>query len=271
MLRTSQCKNRSPIKKTKKKNTKKLKGQIISLTKNIWNGQIKLNKKNSQFRSISYIQTCFYKSRGKSYFMKLIDYISCKRIIFYFIYFQDKYWLRNSFIKVLDNQRQFKIEKKIKIQFWVFAINTNSIIYSNDKQYDEAIKILDKALSFNTKHQLSLYSKADSLKMLGQYNEAIIWADKALQINPKDCFSLRTKGDSLRLLKDYKEALKVIDQSLSINPNHLSSLQSKGHCLQNQNNYQEALLFYEKALKIDSNHQWTKNRKDECLKALNTK
>ncbi|CAD8094326.1 unnamed protein product [Paramecium primaurelia] len=145
-------------------------------------------------------------------------------------------------------------------------------IQINQKNYIKmAIKILDKALSFNTKHQLSLYSKAESLRMLGQYNEAIIWADKALQVNPKDCFSLRTKGHSLRLLKDYKEALKAIDQSLSINPNHLSSLQSKGHCLQNQNNYQEALLFYEIALKINSNHQWTKNRKDECLKALNTK
>ncbi|CAD8112294.1 unnamed protein product [Paramecium primaurelia] len=178
-------------------------------------------------------------------------------------------------------------------------------LYQDDDNYKEAIKILDQSLIFNPKHSLSLWCKAECLKMLGQYNEAIIladkalqvdpkhcyslqckaqslrmidqyseaiiWADKALQIDPKDCLSLCTKSNSLRLLKMFKQSMQVVEQSLQINPNHLDSLWTKGACLQDQNQYQEALIFYEKALKIIPNNQWTKDRKDECLNALKKK
>ncbi|CAD8213416.1 unnamed protein product [Paramecium pentaurelia] len=178
-------------------------------------------------------------------------------------------------------------------------------LYWDDKNFKEAIKIFDQSLNFNPKHSLSLwckaeslrmlgqyneaiiwadkalqvdpkncnslYCKAQSLRMLGQYNEAIIWADKALQVDPKDCLSLCTKSNSLRQLKMFKQSMEVIEQSLQINPNHFDSLWAKGICLQDQNQYQEALIFYEKALMINSNHQWTRDRKDECLKAINKK
>ncbi|CAD8215522.1 unnamed protein product [Paramecium octaurelia] len=168
-------------------------------------------------------------------------------------------------------------------------------LYWNDDKYDEAIKIFDQALNFNPKHQLSLSTKAESLRNLGQYNEAIIWADKALQADPKHCRSLFTKAESLRKLgqyneaifgliklckqiqsnslrqlKKFKEAMEVIEQSLIINPNHFNSLRIKGQCLHDQKQYLQALIFYDKALEIDSNHKWTKKRKNECLEAIQT-
>ncbi|CAD8048471.1 unnamed protein product [Paramecium primaurelia] len=141
----------------------------------------------------------------------------------------------------------------------------NSIIYQDDKNFQDTIKIFDESLIFNPKHSLSLWCKASSLRMLSQYNEAIVCADKALQF--------------IRLLKMFKQSMVLIEQSLQINPNHFDSLRAKGICLQDQNQYQEALIFYEKALKINPNNQWTRDRKgiiytkylDECLKAINQK
>ncbi|CAD8079958.1 unnamed protein product [Paramecium primaurelia] len=237
------------------------------------------------------------------------------------IYFRQFEFTTIQLVQQLTNEIKSQIQKLLsdlqlnELNYYQFSkLNLNKSeelyqrgykLYLNDKKFDEAIKIFDQALALNSRHQLSLWCKADSLKMLGYYNEAIIWtdkalqldprhcnslyskaeslkmlglfneailwADKALEVDPKHCHSLYTKGDSLRLLKKYNEAMKVIDYSLQINPNHLDSLRSKGACLQDQKHYQEALIFYSKALAINSNHEWTKNRKNECLKALEIK
>ncbi|CAD8194863.1 unnamed protein product [Paramecium octaurelia] len=144
-------------------------------------------------------------------------------------------------------------------------------LYWMDDNYEEAIKLFDQALIVNSTHKLSLWCKANCLRMLGQFKEAINWADKALEVDPKHCNSLQCKGSALTQLKMFKDANQVIDLSLSINPNHFDSLWSKGCCLQQQNLFQEALIFYEKALKIIPNDKWTINRRDDCLKALNQK
>ncbi|CAK78282.1 unnamed protein product (macronuclear) [Paramecium tetraurelia] len=103
-------------------------------------------------------------------------------------------------------------------------------LYQNDKRFEEAIKLFDQALIFNSTHQLSLFS--ESLWMLSKYNEAIIWADKALEVDPKHCNSLFCKGQillkllaqSLRRLSKYNEAIIWADKALEVDPKHCNSL-----------------------------------------------
>ncbi|CAD8182688.1 unnamed protein product [Paramecium pentaurelia] len=127
-------------------------------------------------------------------------------------------------------------------------------LYWYDHKYEEAIAILDQALSLNSKHQLALWCKAESLKMLDQYNEAIIWVDKSLQIDPKHFNSLYTKAESLRMLDQYNEAIIWVDKALQIDSKNCNLLFTKASCLRGLGQYNDAIIWADKALQIDSKH-----------------
>ncbi|CAD8204441.1 unnamed protein product [Paramecium octaurelia] len=140
-------------------------------------------------------------------------------------------------------------------------------LYRDDK-YEEAIEIFDQALNFNSNHQLSLVTKAESLKMLHQYNEAIIWADKALQVNSNHYISFYTKADSLRGLNQYNEAILWIDKALQINPKDFYSLFTKADSLRMLEQYTEAIIWAEKALQINPQHCFSLYTKADSLRML---
>ncbi|CAK59172.1 unnamed protein product (macronuclear) [Paramecium tetraurelia] len=141
-------------------------------------------------------------------------------------------------------------------------------LYWYDHKYEEAIAILDQALRLNSKHQLALWCKAESLKMLDQYNEAIIWADKALQVDPKHFNSLYTKAESLRMLDQYNEAIIWVDKALQIDSKHCNSLFTKASSLRGLGQYNDAIVWADKALQIDSKHCNSLSTKSVSLRML---
>ncbi|CAK82761.1 unnamed protein product (macronuclear) [Paramecium tetraurelia] len=175
-------------------------------------------------------------------------------------------------------------------------------LYSEDDNYEQAIKLLDLSLLIDPNHINSLFIKADCLRLLGNYTDAITWADKALSVNskhvdslhtkagallmldnpiealrfadkalsidPKHAYSIHIKGESLRLLDQYENAIKILDQALHYDPNYVYSLASKGACLQSLEKYNEAIQSYNKALQINPNFQWAQDKKTECENQL---
>ncbi|CAD8194902.1 unnamed protein product [Paramecium octaurelia] len=160
-------------------------------------------------------------------------------------------------------------------------------LYWDDKKFDEAINLFDQALNLNQQHLLSLWCKADSLRILGQYNEstiwalqfiiyqrhkqifnlladilrligqyheAVLWADRALSVDPNHFNSLFTKADSLRILGQYDEAVIWADKALLLNPKQRDSLCTKAESLRGLGQYDEAIISADQALQVDPKH-----------------
>ncbi|CAD8123744.1 unnamed protein product [Paramecium sonneborni] len=141
-------------------------------------------------------------------------------------------------------------------------------LYWNEKNFKEAINILDQALILNQQHQLALYSKAECLRMLNQYKEAIVQVDKALELNSKHQFSLFCKAECLRGLDQYNEAIIWADKVLEIDPKNQFTLNTKAECLKMLAQYNEAIIWADKALEIDPKHCNSFSTKGNSLRLL---
>jgi tetratricopeptide (TPR) repeat protein len=119
------------------------------------------------------------------------------------------------------------------------------------KDYDNALKYINRALEVSPNNSLFLNKKGLMLYHQGKYQEAIYWYDKALEVEPKSENVLNNKGLALQDLGKYQEAIYWYDKALEINPKYSTTLGNKGILLVTVGNYKEAMEFADKALEVE--------------------
>ncbi len=87
-----------------------------------------------------------------------------------------------------------------------------------------------------------------------KYDEALNMLNKALLINPRDTVALCDIGMTYELQKRYKEAREVFEKVLKWDGQDTRALFGIGLILTDENKLDEALLAYKKALAIDPNN-----------------
>jgi tetratricopeptide (TPR) repeat protein len=110
-----------------------------------------------------------------------------------------------------------------------------------------------------------LAKDGEELNNLGRYEEAIKILDKALEIDASYVVARYSKGVSLHNLGKYQDAVECYDRALEIKPDHVSALYSKGLALSNLNKFDEAINSYDKALSINPNYTEARNNRDDAL------
>lgn len=150
-----------------------------------------------------------------------------------------------------DNEAKSYLEKATLLNpseptHWVNL----SIIYSNNKQYEEALSILNKALEINPEYVGTLAAKAKCLYRLNQYDESLPILNKLLESRKSETDLIFTRGKILLEKGEYENARIDFTRALSVSPSHYGLLSSLAEVLQKQENYIEEILIRKRIIDL---------------------
>ncbi len=146
-------------------------------------------------------------------------------------------------------------EKHQEIQPSLLSFSWNLI---NSKRYQDALRCLNKALTFTPDSSDILFAKGYALDDLERLEEAIASYDQALKIKPDDYDACYNRGIVLRNLGRLEEAITSYDQALKIKPDDHEAWNNRGNALGDLGRLEEAIASYDQALKIkpDDHEAW---------------
>ncbi|MBC7101588.1 tetratricopeptide repeat protein [Methanothermobacter sp. KEPCO-1] len=140
--------------------------------------------------------------------------------------------------------------------------------FTQNKEYQKALKYYDKALKINPEYAEAWNNKGIILKELKKYKKALKCYNKALEINPELIEAWNNKGTTLQELGKYEEALECYNKALEINQKSIETLTYKGITLSKIGKYKKALKCFDKALKIDPKNKLLHKTKAALHKKL---
>jgi tetratricopeptide (TPR) repeat protein len=107
-----------------------------------------------------------------------------------------------------------------------------------------------------TKVIKAMAAEAEAIMYTGnkQFDEALAACDKAIELCPSDAHLWFRRGEVYRWMNSLPEAIKDYDLSLNINPNDVETLARRGQLHQALRNYSEALIDFERALELKPEH-----------------
>jgi len=95
------------------------------------------------------------------------------------------------------------------------------------------------------------------------YEEALKHFEKAITEEPQNAVAFAAKGFCLSELGRYEEALKVFDEAISLNPTNPETHFNRGVVLDKLGKYENAIEAYEEALKFDPEY-WSAHQNKAC-------
>lgn len=140
--------------------------------------------------------------------------------------------------------------------FHVLSQIRASILLSDKKQYDEALKTLTAATANdeNDTKQILLAS-VEVLGKAHRYPEALHKLNDYLQINGEDLDILYARSLVAERMNDLKRTEADLKMILQLSPNHIEALNALGFVLTNKTNrYEEAQQYLNRALKLSPNN-----------------
>ena len=146
------------------------------------------------------------------------------------------------------------------------------------EDYEEALELYDKALSFNPDNESAALSRAEVLVRLDRLDDALDAFDAAAKRWPKSAMTLNAYGYTLADRTDrYREAEKLIRKALRYDPDSPAIIDSLGWVLYKLGSYEEALVELERAYEGMQDHEVAAHivetlvaldREDEALERL---
>jgi tetratricopeptide (TPR) repeat protein len=127
-------------------------------------------------------------------------------------------------------------------------------IFQDKREYKEAVKYFDKALTINSKNDIYHYHKGRSLLDLKKHKKAIKCFDKAIEIFANCDQYYKYKGMAMQYSKRYNKALECFDKAIEIKQNGDELYNAKGDILIQLKKYSEAIECYNKAIQINPNY-----------------
>ena len=118
----------------------------------------------------------------------------------------------------------------------------------NTGQYDQALKMYDKALFYNARATLAYSGKGMVYYALGDMAGAETMFGKALNLDPRSDAIINNLGAISLLKHDYTKAREQFTESVEINPHQVEGYYNLGLIAERQSNMDEALKMYKKAL-----------------------
>ena len=121
-------------------------------------------------------------------------------------------------------------------------------LFASIKEYEEALELYDRALSFDADNESAALSRADVLLQMGRMDEALDAFAAAARRWPKSAMALNAYGYTLADRTDrYREAEKLIRKALRYDPDSPAIIDSLGWVLFKLGRYEEALVELERA------------------------
>jgi tetratricopeptide (TPR) repeat protein len=135
-------------------------------------------------------------------------------------------------------------------------------------RYEEALKVLDKALQLKSDNAELWRQLGDILVQLTRFDEALLSFQHVLKLNARHPDALYKTGALLNQFGRYAEAIAQLNLSDELLPNHAPTLQARARTLYNLNKLEESLADGKRAYQLDPGNAGTCNNIGAALRRL---
>ncbi len=135
-------------------------------------------------------------------------------------------------------------------------------------RFDDAMKLLEEALSEEPNHGPAWEARAHTLDGMGRTDEALKAWDKAVALDPRSANAQMNKGSALLRAGRVPEALACYDQALAVRPNFAVAWRNKARAFLKLNRDTDALACNEKALSLEPEIAINWKEKGDTLRLL---
>jgi tetratricopeptide (TPR) repeat protein len=123
--------------------------------------------------------------------------------------------------------------------------------FMKNKNYSEAIRVYDKAISFEPNYFEAWNGKADALNRAQQFTEALEASDRVLVLKPDYVQGWINRGYILYNLGRYDEELKAYETAITLDPASPDAWFNEGYSLAGMKRYDEAIAAFDKVQALD--------------------
>jgi tetratricopeptide (TPR) repeat protein len=124
-------------------------------------------------------------------------------------------------------------------------------VFMNNKNYSEAIRAFDTAITLEPDYFEAWNGKADALNRVQQFTEALEASDRVLVLKPDYVQGWINRGYILYNLGRYDEELKAYETAITLDPASPAAWFNKGYSLAGLKRYDEAIAAFNKVQVLD--------------------
>jgi len=115
---------------------------------------------------------------------------------------------------------------------------------------DDALAVLDRALSTNPRNEVAWVNKGTALTRMGRLQDALKCYNSAIKVNAKYEVAWNNKGNALSRLGKNDWALQCYEQALALDPSYRTAWVNKGYVLAKLGRFDEAAGCADRALQL---------------------
>ena len=123
-------------------------------------------------------------------------------------------------------------------------------IYSKNKQYTEAVKAYQQAISIDPSYKEALYSLGTTYSKTGKFFESVEFYKRAIAVDRKYKEAYFDLGTSYQEIEMYEQAVKAYQQAITIDPNYRDAYYHLGMLHAKMGEFAETVKAYQQAIRI---------------------
>jgi tetratricopeptide (TPR) repeat protein len=123
--------------------------------------------------------------------------------------------------------------------------------FMKNKNYSEAIRVYDRAITVEPDYFEAWNGKADALNRAQKFTEALEASDRVLVLKPDYVQGWINRGYILYNLGRYDEELKAYETAITLDPSSPAAWFNKGYSLAGMKRYDEAIAAFNKVQALD--------------------
>jgi tetratricopeptide (TPR) repeat protein len=167
--------------------------------------------------------------------------------------------LAANYLKINDYQKAIdcckKLENSKDIDYRLNAFRILGIIYLESKEFELAIKYLEKIIVLKPDDTAVLQNISSLYIQLGDYKKAILYSEKSLEILPNEILPLSNIGYSQINMGRSDLAKKYLLKALFINPSDTRTLVLYANACINTGEFNEAISYLKRVYEITKEGQ----------------
>ncbi|MEI6181127.1 MAG: tetratricopeptide repeat protein, partial [Chloroflexales bacterium] len=130
------------------------------------------------------------------------------------------------------------------------ALQVLGIILAQGCRFEEAQKVLSRAVAANPASAAAHSNLGNVLHTLRRSAEAVASYDRAIQIMPEHAEALNNRGAALADLERFEEALANYDRAIQFKPDYAEAWSNRGNALRYLKRQEQAVASYDAAIRI---------------------
>ena len=134
------------------------------------------------------------------------------------------------------------------------ALKLWGAIALQQKNYEECVKLLTKALKIKTSYAPTYFNLGISLQALKRLSAAVISYEKAIKLKSNYSHAYNGLASALKELNHFEAAVENYDKAINLDPNYTEAYTNRGVALQELKLFDAAIDSYNKAISINPNY-----------------